>query len=108
MHNLYNLIEKGTSFEDLKKISDILNLIVFDTGSNEVMPFLDRVYSEVTSAIKADTDNDFDAGYYLVTIAELEKYFNDRGKELKGELELLEGNKYGALKTAANVVKNGY
>ena len=94
MFNLYDLVKRGCTFEELETSAMTLRLVIVELSEPIGGHKLRAVFDEISNAIGKDTDNYFDSQYFLTSVSDLEKYFNNRISDIKKDLAELEGNKY--------------
>ena len=94
MFNLYDLVKRGCTFEELETSAMTLRLVVVELSELLGGQGLRPVFDEISNAIGKDTDNDFDSQYFLTSVSDLEKYFNGRVSDVKKDLAELEDKKY--------------
>jgi len=93
MFNLYDLVKRGHTFEEIENSAMTLRLVVVELSEPMGGYNLRTVFDEISNAIGKDTDNDFDNQYFLTSVSDLGKYFNDRISDVKRDLAELEDKK---------------
>ena len=88
MQNMYDLVKNGRTLKEINSAADLLNLVVMNFNSDNVGITIEEAYENISSALGRDTDNDFDERYFLITVSEIDGYFNSMKHEIKHEMDV--------------------
>lgn len=103
---MYDLVKHGRTLKEINSAADLLNLVVMNFNSDNVGITIEKAYEDISSALGKGTDYDFDQQYFLVTISEIDEYFNSMKREIKHEMDVADSKQLTARNNAFIQIKN--
>ena len=87
MQNMYVLVKNGRTLVEIISAADLMCLVVIDMKNHTVGVTIEEAFANISNAIGKDTDNDFEAEYFLTPLHEIEYLFEGIRNTIMEDLE---------------------